>query len=62
MMTTIGFAFIIGGASILYLTRLGDRGEEQTPETRTPGRTPAGKWPVAPRPRRRPSPQATRRS
>lgn len=62
MMTTIGFAFIIGGAGILYFTRLGDRGEEQTP-TKTPAtRTPVSKGPAAPRPRRRPSPQATRRS
>jgi hypothetical protein len=44
----------------------GTPGEEQSPETRTPGRTPGrtptGKRPVAPMPRRRPSPQAARRS
>jgi hypothetical protein len=66
-MTTIGFAFIIGGAGVLYLTRLGGRDDESgqtrvpSPRNRRPGpassRTAEG---VAPR-RPRPSPQASRR-
>ncbi|MEV0127180.1 hypothetical protein AB0H83_01750 [Dactylosporangium sp. NPDC050688] len=62
MMTTIGFGFIIGGAGILYLTRLGDRGEEQGRGPARKGPGPRDGRPATPQPRRRPSPQATRRS
>jgi hypothetical protein len=62
VISTIGFAFIIGGASVLYFTRLGDRGDETTPtHVPTPrDRRPAGTDAPVPG-RRRPSPQAARR-
>ncbi|GGM75050.1 hypothetical protein GCM10007977_090750 [Dactylosporangium sucinum] len=57
LLTTVGFALIVGGAGILYLTRLGDRGEEgEAPRVPSPrDRRPA------PNRRRRPQPQPTRR-
>ncbi|WP_432987202.1 hypothetical protein [Dactylosporangium sp. CA-233914] len=36
LMTTIGFAFIIGGAGVLYLTRLGGDRDEESEPTRVP--------------------------
>jgi hypothetical protein len=60
MMTTIGFAFIIGGAGVLYLTRLGGRDDESEPEpgpTRVPGprNRRRAEDDSAPRPRPQPS-------
>ncbi|GAA2605259.1 hypothetical protein GCM10010399_40350 [Dactylosporangium fulvum] len=66
LMTTIGFAFIIGGAGVLCLTRLGDRGEEseptQVPSPRDRGpKTGAARHRSLTAHRRRPSPQPSRR-